>query len=107
MRGDVSAMDSKWNKKAVNTQDYNTSRAVLQLTLDKDFKVWQLDMAVPGYTCSVAPFETDVKKALQSFQVVWQRLGAIREIDRVLLRSAFGRRLIAGGHLCYSEKDRS
>jgi hypothetical protein len=67
-KGDTSSMDGKWNKKASNPSDYNTSRAVIQLSLDKDFKVWQVDMSIPGHTCTIAPFEPDVKTFLQDYQ---------------------------------------
>jgi hypothetical protein len=68
MRGDASSMDRKWNKKASNPNDYDTSRAVVQLSVDKDSKVWQVDMSIPGHTCTVAPFESDVKAFLQDYR---------------------------------------
>jgi hypothetical protein len=61
-------MDKKWMKKASNPKDYNSSNAVIQPTVDKQFKVWQVDMAVPGHTCTIAPFEQDVKNFLQNYQ---------------------------------------
>jgi hypothetical protein len=42
--------------------------AVIQLTVDKDSKVTQVDMAVPGHTCTIAPFEDEVKSLLQSYR---------------------------------------
>jgi hypothetical protein len=68
MTGDMSSMDRKWNKKASNPNDYNTSRAVVQLSVDKDSKVWQVDMSIPGHACTVAPFEPDVKALLQDYR---------------------------------------
>jgi hypothetical protein len=68
MKGDVSSMDKKRSKKAGNLKDYNTSYAFIQLTVDKDLKVWQVDMSVPGHGCTIAPFESDVKKFLQEYQ---------------------------------------
>ncbi len=35
-------------------KDSHQWRAVLQLTVDKDFKISQVDMAIPGHTCTVA-----------------------------------------------------
>ena len=67
-KGNVESMDKKWMKKASNPKDYNSSNAVIQLTLDKDFKVTQVDMAVPGHTCTIAPFEPDVKSFLQNYR---------------------------------------
>lgn len=68
MNGDISSMDNKWNKMASNPPDYNKSNAVIQLSVDKDFKVWQADMSVPGHACTIAPFEPEVKAFLQSYE---------------------------------------
>jgi hypothetical protein len=68
LKGDPGSMDKKWNSKASNPKDYNNSRAVLQLSVDKDSKVWQVDMSVPGLACTIAPFEQDVKAFLQNYQ---------------------------------------
>jgi hypothetical protein len=68
LKGDAGSMDKKWNSKASNPKDYNTSRAVLQLSVDKNSKVWQVDMSVPGHSCTIAPFEPDVKTFLQAYQ---------------------------------------
>ena len=68
MKGDAGSMDKKWNSKASNPKDYNTSRAVLQLSVDKNSKVWQVDMSIPGHSCTIAPFEPDVKTFLQDYQ---------------------------------------
>ena len=68
MKGDTGSMDRKWNKKASNPKDYNNSYAVIQLSVDKNSKVWQVDMSVPGHACTIAPFEQDVKTFLQNYQ---------------------------------------
>jgi len=68
MKGSAASMDKKWNGKASNPKDYNASRAVIQLSVDQGFKVWQVDMSVPGNSCTIAPFEPDVKKFLQTYQ---------------------------------------
>jgi hypothetical protein len=68
LKGQTGSMDKKWNSKASNPKDYNNSRAVIQLSVDKSSKVWQVDMSVPGHTCTIAPFEQDVKTFLQSYQ---------------------------------------
>jgi len=68
-KGDVASMDKKWEKLAdKHDNSYNVSNAVIQLSVDKDYKVWQVDMAVPGHTCTVAPFEKDVKRFLQDYR---------------------------------------
>lgn len=68
MNGSTASMDKKWTRKASNPKDYNASRAVIQLSVDKGFKVWQVDMSVPGHSCTIAPFEQDVKNFLQTYQ---------------------------------------
>jgi hypothetical protein len=72
--GNVQSMDKKWSKKASNPSDYNTSNAVIQLSVDSNFKVWQVDMAVPGHTCTIAPFEQDVRNFLQNYRFDGKRL---------------------------------
>jgi hypothetical protein len=61
MNGSVASMDKKWNAKASNPRDYNRSRAVIQLSVDKDFKVGQVDMSVPGHSCTIASSDRDVQ----------------------------------------------
>jgi hypothetical protein len=53
-KGRVESMKAKWN-------------AVLQLTLDKDSNVWQVDLALPGHTCTIAESDREAKSALQEF----------------------------------------
>jgi len=60
-KGQFESIESKWG-------------AVFQLGVDKNFKVWQIDMAVPGYTCTVAPDEPQVKIALQEYRFDGKRL---------------------------------
>jgi hypothetical protein len=68
LKGSVASMDKKVNVKASNPADYNHSNATIQLAVDKDFKVWQVDMSVPGHACTIAPYEADVAKFLQDYQ---------------------------------------
>jgi len=68
MKGDTSTMDKKRINKSSNPKDYNSSYAFLQLSVDKDARVWQVDISVPGHGCTVAPFEKDVKNFLQEYQ---------------------------------------
>ncbi len=68
MKGNIESMDRKWNNKACNPKDYSNSHALIQLAVDKNFKVWQVDMSVPGHACTIAPFEPDVKNFLQTYQ---------------------------------------
>jgi hypothetical protein len=64
----VESRDKKRMKKASNAQDGSSSNAVIQLSVDKQLRVWQVDMALPGHTCTIAPLEGDVKKFLQNYQ---------------------------------------
>jgi hypothetical protein len=68
MKGDTVSMERKRTQKASNPKDYNSSRAVIQLSVDQNSKVWQVDMSVPGHACTIAPFEPEVKAFLQDYQ---------------------------------------
>jgi hypothetical protein len=69
VKGDVTSMDKKWEKLADrHDNSYNVSNALIQLSVDKDYKVWQVDMAIPGRGCTIAPFEKDVKSFLQDYR---------------------------------------
>jgi hypothetical protein len=74
VKGHLESMDSRWKKMASNPKAYNHSNAVVQLGVDKNFNVWQIDMAVPGHTCTIAPYERDVKSALQEYRFDGKRL---------------------------------
>jgi hypothetical protein len=74
MKGDTGSMDKKWNQKASNPKDYNSSYAFIQLSVDQNSKVWQVDMAVPGHACTIAPYEQDVKNFLQNYQFDGKKL---------------------------------
>ena len=68
--GSTASMDKKVS--GLSGKDviaYNHSNAVIQLTVDKDYKVWQMDMSVPGHTCTIAPYDADVKKIVQSYKI--------------------------------------
>lgn len=66
--GNLSSMEKKRNKLADrHDNSYNVSHAMLQLSVDKDFNVWQVDMSIPGHGCTIAPFEKEVRAFLQSY----------------------------------------
>lgn len=67
-KGDVGSMDKKWSKMSGNPKDYNASHATLQLSVDREHKVWQVDMAIPGHACTIAPFPKDVDGFLQEYR---------------------------------------
>jgi len=74
LNGDMQSMEKKWTKKSENPREYNHSTATIQLSVDKDFKVWQVDMAVPGHACTIAPFEKELRYFLQEYQFDGKRL---------------------------------
>ena len=45
-----------------------TWSAVVQLTVDKGSNVWQVDLSLPGHTCTIAESDREAKNALQEFR---------------------------------------
>jgi hypothetical protein len=68
MKGSVQSMEQKWEATAVRPSEYNTSHAVIQLTVDKDARITQVDMSIPGHTCTITAFEPDAMKFAQNYQ---------------------------------------
>ena len=65
--GNVDSLDKKVNNNSFDPKVHTNSYGVMQLSMDKDFKVWQVDMSIPGHACTVAPFEKDVQSFLQTY----------------------------------------
>ena len=65
--GDVQPLDKKVNNNSYDPKVHTNSFGVIQLSVDKDFKVWQVDMSIPGHACTIAPFEKDVQSFLQTY----------------------------------------
>jgi hypothetical protein len=65
--GDVQPLDKKANKTSYDPKNRMASSGEIQLSVDKNFKVWQVDMAIPGHACTIAPFEKDVQSFLQTY----------------------------------------
>lgn len=42
--------------------------AALQFTVDKNSTVWQIDLSLPGHTCTIAESDRDARYALQEFE---------------------------------------
>jgi hypothetical protein len=70
MRGSVASMDRRWQSTSSNPSEYNASRAVLQLTVDKDHRITQADLSLPGHTCTVASTAPELGAFAQSFTLV-------------------------------------
>jgi hypothetical protein len=68
LKGDASSMDKKRRAKVPKVEDYNKSYAMIQLSVDRTDKVWQVDMSVPGHGCTIAPYEREVTAFLQGYQ---------------------------------------
>jgi hypothetical protein len=66
-RGSVASMDRKWQSTSVDPKEYNRSRAVLQLTVDKDDEITQVDLSVPGYACTVASTPQELNAFVQRY----------------------------------------
>ncbi|HKW89332.1 MAG TPA: hypothetical protein VJN21_11315 [Candidatus Acidoferrales bacterium] len=58
----------------MNKTPLNQWQAALQLSVDKDFKVWQVDMAIPGHTCTIMESDQDFQKLVQAYQYVNKHL---------------------------------
>jgi hypothetical protein len=65
--GNVQSLDSKANKNSFDPKTHTSSHGTIQLSVDGDFKVWQVDMSIPGHGCTIAPFEKDVQSFLQTY----------------------------------------
>jgi hypothetical protein len=50
------------------------SNAVLQLGVDKDGKVWQVDLSVPGHACTIASSDSAANAMLQEYRFDGTRL---------------------------------
>jgi hypothetical protein len=48
--------------------------AVLQFTVDKTSTVWQVDLSVPGQTCTITDSDSGARKAFQEFLFDGRRL---------------------------------
>jgi hypothetical protein len=67
--GNIESMEKRWRELyKPNMPNEYKKNAVIQLSVDDKFQVGQVDMSVPGHACTIAPFEPDVKKFLQSYQ---------------------------------------
>jgi len=72
--GNVEPLDKRWKSLADHPAQYNVSSALLQLSIDKDANVSQIDLAVPGHTCTIAPSDQQAKAMLQDYRFDGQRL---------------------------------
>jgi hypothetical protein len=65
--GNREALDRKTKEMAKRAQAYNHGRASLQLAADGKLGVRQVIMTVPGYSCTIAIVERDLKNFLQEY----------------------------------------
>lgn len=62
---------SKGNMDSVEKKsrdERKNARAMIQLSVDREHKVWQVDMSIPGNACTIAGSEKSVKNFLQSYK---------------------------------------
>lgn len=65
--GDVTPMDHKSNKNFIDPNVHSNVWGVIQLSVDDAFKVWQVDIAIPGHACTIASTESEVDAFLQDY----------------------------------------
>jgi hypothetical protein len=88
--GSVASMDRRWQSKSSNPNGYNTSRAVLQATIDKDHKISQVDLSVPGYSCTVASSEPELMSFASRFALEPTHLRLVAKGSYVCDMTSFG-----------------
>lgn len=66
MKGSTDSMEKK--RRGMASKQYNNSHAGIQLSVDKSYKVWQVDMSLPGHTCTIAYSESGIREFLQDYQ---------------------------------------
>jgi hypothetical protein len=74
VKGNIDPLERRWKSTAGNPAQYNVSNAVLQFGVDKDGKVWQIDLSVPGHACTIASSDQEAKALLQDYQFDGTRL---------------------------------
>ena len=67
-KGDVTSMDRKWEKLADGHDLIPTMYQPHSFSSLSTGYSLRVDMAVPGRTCTIAPFEKDVKSFLQDYR---------------------------------------
>ncbi|WP_141097240.1 hypothetical protein, partial [Microbacterium sp. AISO3] len=67
--GSVKSMNKRWNQLASDPSQYNRSQGVIQLSVDKNSKIAQMDLSIPGHTCTVISTESDISKGIQNFKI--------------------------------------
>lgn len=65
--GDVTPMDHKSNKNFNDPNVHSNVWGVVQLSVDDAFKVWQVDIAIPGRACTIASTESEVDAFVQEY----------------------------------------
>jgi hypothetical protein len=72
--GNIESLERRWKAMAGTPAKYNVSHALLQLGVDKDGKVWQVDLAVPGFACTIAGSDREANVLLQEYRFDGSRL---------------------------------
>jgi hypothetical protein len=66
--GNVDLIDKKSNKNSSDPKVGSASFGVIQLSLDEKLAVSQVDMSIPGHSCTIAPFDKDVRAFLETYR---------------------------------------
>jgi hypothetical protein len=72
--GDRSAVDRKAKQVAAHVKAHNEGSATLQLAVDSSRVVRQVNLTMPGYGCTVAIRDQDLKNFLQEYQFDGKKL---------------------------------
>ena len=73
MTGTVARIDRRWAQ--LPPSRYNSSRAVVQLTVDRESRaIAQVDMSVPGHTCTIAWRADDLDRFSRDYSFSGTRL---------------------------------
>jgi len=65
--GEVTPMDHKSNKNFIDPNVHSNVWGVIQPSVDDAFKVWQVDISIPGRACTIASTESEVDAFLQDY----------------------------------------
>ncbi|HYL38975.1 MAG TPA: hypothetical protein VEV17_23870 [Bryobacteraceae bacterium] len=66
--GSVEALERKREQTAATAQECNRSFAVVQLAIDRDSNVANVNLEVPGVTCTIASTPEAAKRAFPEYQ---------------------------------------
>jgi hypothetical protein len=72
--GRIDGLEQRWQASSGRPAEYNAGHAVIQLGVDSAGKVWQIDLALPGHSCTVAASDKEAAALMQAYSFNGQRL---------------------------------